>query len=260
MYIYPQVERELEEWREHVISGEDQFWRTFLPKAAAVEELLDTARQDFLKSSVQPLLSARAHLKSHLAEERKGGDVMGVWEGVGVVKQQSNEVQTSLRDEFDEAESEMTDIEDMEDQSMAEDRCVCVCVCVPVECVGECFICNYSVIPRELLEEREGVDPASYDAALRQVQLLDHYYHQSLASLHHQCHETASRQESEWSKEEAERFCHVVGQYPASLMRRRTLLIDRLMREFPCRSRAEIVRYCFLLTLYMYRSSHYRIR
>ena len=46
-----------------------------------------------------------------------------------------------------------------------------------------------------------------------------------------------------WSADEWLKFTAIIAQYPAKLCNRRTLYIDRLLREFPHKSRAEIVRY-----------------
>ena len=54
-------------------------------------------------------------------------------------------------------------------------------------------------------------------------------------------HTTHSERDGGWSSGDAERFHYITGQYPSSLMRRRTLLIDRLMRELPHKTRAQIV-------------------
>ena len=50
-----------------------------------------------------------------------------------------------------------------------------------------------------------------------------------------------SLQDGGWSSHDAERFHHIMGQYPTTLPWRRTLLIDRLMREFPHKTRSDIV-------------------
>ena len=51
----------------------------------------------------------------------------------------------------------------------------------------------------------------------------------------------ASLKDGGWSTRDAERFRHIMCQYPMSLPQRRTLLIDRLTRELPHKTRAEIV-------------------
>lgn len=131
-----QVERELEEWREQVISDGEQFWRTFLSETAVEEEGFDPERRRFFHSSVQPLLAVRRHLKSYLRkergrgrgeggegeEERGGGDVEGLCKRVEAVRQQLREVQTSLREELEKVQSEMTVFEDTKTPSVEEDR------------------------------------------------------------------------------------------------------------------------------------------
>ena len=44
-----------------------------------------------------------------------------------------------------------------------------------------------------------------------------------------------------WSNDEWLKLTTIITQYPAEMHNRRTLYIDQLLREFPHRSRAEIV-------------------
>ena len=101
--------------------------------------------------------------------------------------------------------------------------------------------CDYRGIPLELLQEKEDMEAATYDTALRELQLLDDHYRNALETLHHQYQDYIGSRDGGWSTGDAERFQHIVSQYPTSLVRRRTLLIDRLMRELPHKTRAEIV-------------------
>ena len=79
------------------------------------------------------------------------------------------------------------------------------------------------------------------------MQLLDSHYEHSLKSLEERRVQTCGGREGGWpgeeGEEEGERFRHIVGQYP--LLSRGeeggTLVIDRLTKEFPHRTRAEIV-------------------
>ena len=103
------------------------------------------------------------------------------------------------------------------------------------------ILTNCRGIPLELLHEKEGTEAATYDTALRELQLFDDHYHDALETLHHQYHDYVSLKDGGWSAGDAERFCHIVSQYPTSLVRRRILLVDRLMRELPHKTRAEIV-------------------
>ena len=94
-------------------------------------------------------------------------------------------------------------------------------------------------IPLELVGERGA---PNYEAALRELQLLDTHYTQSRESLQLRYQGVAGRGNGGWSLRDGERFRHVVRQYPSSLRKRRTLLIDRLTREFPHLTRSDIVR------------------
>ena len=277
---HSQIEKELMEWRERAGSSRGQFWRHFLSDTAAEEAKLSIERQVFTQHTLQQLRTVQSLLKSTLRPPRhEKGE--GKKEALESVKRQQKVVMEALRQEFDHVLDEVTHIMDgqlkheQEECRLATDVTYYLSfLVVPSNFLGSfwcpgppgsqgssdfsgfpqssfvmsmpwpfrnCISYNYRVIPLELLNEKEGVDMASYQTALKELQLLDNHYSHSLDSLDHHYQPVIGLKNGGWSLEEAEKFSHIVGQYPTSLMKRRTLLIDRLIREFPQQPRAEIV-------------------
>ena len=65
------LQKSLEEWLERLGSSGGQFWREFLSETTAIASQLQTERDDFFHSSVQPLWKARGRLRANMERRRR---------------------------------------------------------------------------------------------------------------------------------------------------------------------------------------------
>ena len=243
MYIYTmyfiKLESDIEEWREHLGSIGGQFWREFLSETAAVVSQQQVERQEFVCHRIQPLWQMRGQLRADVerGREEEGGGREEVEKWREKMKKKGEMVMDSLKLEYnkvlDKIEETWSELErQREEEELKKIRFVAVLMMFRL---NELY--NYRGIPLDLSNKQE---VPGYEAALKELKLLDSYYEHTLEDLHHK-YETCRGNDGGWSVEEMERVKHIMGQYPSSLAKRRVLVIDRLMREFPDKTRVEIV-------------------
>ncbi|KXJ15267.1 coiled-coil domain-containing protein 148 [Exaiptasia diaphana] len=196
------------------------------------EGILDEEMNEFKKCTVDPIWDLREDLQFWLGENRERllmGDVhkehSDVLEVVSSVKSQQKSVIDKLKLEQNHLEEEL---EGFSSHQM---------IVIPSLAEVNTFKTG---IPLEA-QELDCPDEALKESVLEEFNLLDRKYEAHLEYLNVKYDDVVCCPYGNWSKQDHFHFACLMEQYPAEMPNRRTLYIDRMLRELPHKGRNQLV-------------------
>jgi hypothetical protein len=205
----------------------------------AVERQLEEDRCEFHQNTVQPVFDLRLDLQDCAKEIRQGKkDVRRRNEEIRAVVKSVKEQQESVLDLLSAEQVALErEIRDLIKCHLDEDfdRTYCWDIEDNDDNNDECMI----GIPAEVWEWPCPDESLRCDMT-REFQQLDEKYLIRAKELREQYKECLSSPFGGWSREDHLHFCHIINQYPADVAQRRSLLMNRLHREMPYKSKQQL--------------------
>ena len=202
-------------------------------KAVETEGRLITERETFYSDHVRPLLHMQGKLESYCklyhqkvpdcSDDEKAEKLK---RDLAIAKENQNTVQLTLRKALRDTEAALSSGKVFDIISApSDDRIV-----------------RMSTIPGDLYQ-LDCPDEEIRRSVIEQFDQLSSYHKAVLTSLDEMYSEVNDVAHGGWSEEDSCRFSLILEQYPADLPGRRKLYIDRLSREIPHKSRADILQH-----------------